>query len=97
MNDSVKDRDAITAAVQKYLDGVAQDNPDMVAAAFHPEATMSGHFGESFSIIPGAGQFIAEYLKSHPPVAESSAWSIAQPRRYIPRGFFLWAKTRFCV
>ena len=72
MTDNAKDRDAITATVQKYLDGVAQDNPDLVAEAFHPQATMSGHFNGEFAIIPNAGQFIAEYMKSAPPISESS-------------------------
>jgi hypothetical protein len=72
MIDSVQDREAIAAAVQKYLDGVAQDDPELVASAFHPEATMSGHFNGEFAVLPNAGKFIAEYMKSSPPIAESS-------------------------
>ena len=33
---------------------------------------MSGHFGPDFSIVPNAGKFIAEYMKSAPPISESS-------------------------
>ena len=72
MTNGAEDQDAIAATVQKYLDGVAQDNPDLVVEAFHPQATLSGYFGDEFSIIPSAGQFIAEYMKSAPPVAETS-------------------------
>ena len=69
---NAKDRDAIATTVQKYLDGVAQDNPDLVAEAFHPQATLSGYLGPEFSIVPGAGKFIADYMKSSPPISESS-------------------------
>lgn len=72
MNDNVKDEAAISAAVQKYIDGVASDDSDLVASAFHPQATMTGHFNGEFAVIPNAGQFIADYMKSSPPVAESS-------------------------
>ena len=72
MTDDAKDRDAIEAAVNKYLDGVAQDDPEGVAAAFHPQATMSGHFNGEFAIIPEAGPFIANFMKASPPIAESS-------------------------
>jgi hypothetical protein len=72
MTDNVQDREAIAAAVKKYLDGVAQDDPELMASAFHPEAMMSGHFNGEFAVIPNAGQFIAEYMKSSPPIAESS-------------------------
>lgn len=72
MTDNVQDREAIAAAVQKYIDGVGSDDPELVASAFHPEATMTGHFNGEFAVIANAGQFIAEYMKSSPPVAESS-------------------------
>ena len=72
MKEHARDHDDIAKTVQKYLDGVAQDNPDLVAEAFHPQATLSGYLGDDFSIVPNAGQFIAEYMRSAPPVAESS-------------------------
>ncbi len=72
MVDNASDREAIASAVQKYLDGVAQDNPELVISAFHPQATMTGHFNGEFAVIGNAGQFIADYIKAAPPIAESS-------------------------
>ena len=66
------EQNRVVEVVQKYLDGVAQDNPELMISAFHPEAVMTGHFNGVFSVIPNAGQFIASYMESTPPIAETS-------------------------
>jgi|ETNmetMinimDraft_25_1059894.scaffolds.fasta_scaffold142670_1 hypothetical protein len=71
MTNNAQDREAIVATIQKYMDGVAQSNTDFIAEAFHPQATMSGHFGEEFLIVPAAEDII-EYMKSVPPTSETS-------------------------
>lgn len=65
------EQDAIEACVQKYIDGIAQGNSDLVAEAFHPDGAMSIHQGPDFVILP-APQSIVDYMKSNPPASETS-------------------------
>ena len=71
MSSRTQDQDAIEATIQKYVDGIAQHNMDLVAEAFHPQAIMSSHRGDDFSIVPAA-ETIVNYMKTIPPIAESS-------------------------
>ena len=71
MSSRTQDQDAIEACIQKYIDGIAQHDWDLVAEAFHPHAIMSGHQGSDFSIVPAA-ETIVDYMKTVPPVTESS-------------------------
>lgn len=71
MSKRTEDQDAIEACIQKYIDGIAQHNPDLAAEPFHPDATMSIHQGEDFMVVPAAAT-IVEYMKSIPPIAETS-------------------------
>lgn len=67
------EREAIAAAVQKYIDGLAQSRPELVAEAFHPEGTMTGHFGGKYRVTPrGAGENIAAFMRTIPPTSEHS-------------------------
>lgn len=71
MNTETNERQAIEATINKYIDGIAQHNSDLVAEAFHPEAIMSGHRGDDFSIVPAA-KTIVDYMAVIPPIAETS-------------------------
>ena len=66
------DRPAIEKTVLKYIDGLAQSNPDLVASAFHPDAVMTGNFGGQFKFVAHAGQHIAKYMRSIGPTSEHS-------------------------
>ena len=71
MNTETNERQAIEATINKYIDGIAQHNSDLVAEAFHPEAIMSSHRGDDFSIVPAA-KTIVDYMAVIPPIAETS-------------------------
>lgn len=71
MNARTRNQDAIEATIQKYIDGIAQHNTDLVSEAFHPQAIMSSHRGDDFSIVP-AVETIVNYMKRITPVSESS-------------------------
>lgn len=71
MNSRTQDQDAIEACIQKYIDGIAQHNSALAAEAFHPQAIMSTHQGDNFMIVPAA-ETIVNYMKSIPPISESS-------------------------
>jgi putative lumazine-binding protein len=43
---AIEDFDAIAAAVQLYIDGVARGDAAMLAEGFHPEAQMYGAIGD---------------------------------------------------
>lgn len=67
------DRAAISATVQKYIDGLAQSRPELVSEAFHPQATMTGHFGGAYRVTPeAAGDHIANFMRTIPPTSEHS-------------------------
>lgn len=78
------DRPAIEKVVMKYIDGIAHSDPDSVASAFHPHATMTGHFGGKFQIVEHAGKHIADYMKkigptsAHSPKFRGSILSVQQ-------------------
>jgi len=70
--------DAVSATVQKYIDGIATSDTNLITEAFHSQATMSGHFPAPddpkslvFCIVP-AGETIVNYMKAAPPTSESS-------------------------
>lgn len=71
MNSSTGDRKEIEACIQKYFDGIAQHNSALVAEPFHPQAIMSMHRGDDFMIVP-ATETMVEYMKSIPPIQETS-------------------------
>ena len=71
MSSEAKDKEAILIPVQKYIDAVLQSNPDLIAEAFHTDATMSIYFGDDVSVVP-AIDTIVSYMKSVPPTSESS-------------------------
>ena len=66
------ERSAIEATVNDYLEGLRESNPDRLAGAFHAEATMTGYFGGQYMIVPKAGTFIADYMRTLPPTSEHS-------------------------
>lgn len=71
MSSTTQDQVAIAATIQKYIDGIAKHDIDLVAEAFHPQAIMSSHRGDDFSIVPAA-ESIVNYMKTIPPVYETS-------------------------
>ena len=71
MTTRTPEQDAIEACIQKYIDGIAQHNAELVAEAFHPQAILSSHYEDEFSIVPAA-KTIVDYMKSIPPISESS-------------------------
>ena len=71
MGSRAQDQVAIEATIQKYIDGIAKHDTDLVADAFHPQAIMSSHRGDNFSIVPAA-ETIVNYMKRITPIAESS-------------------------
>ena len=71
MSSRTQDQDAIEACIQKYINGIAQHNSDLVAEAFHPQAILSMHQGDNFAIVPAA-ESIVEYMKNITPIPESS-------------------------
>jgi uncharacterized protein (TIGR02246 family) len=70
--ESNNERTAIEQVVSRYINGIAQSDPDLVASAFHPNATMTGHFGGKFTLVQQAGQHIAGYMRSIGPTSEHS-------------------------
>ncbi|HZU62519.1 MAG TPA: nuclear transport factor 2 family protein [Novosphingobium sp.] len=66
------ERGAIETVVFKYINGIRDSDPDLVASAFHAQAVMTGHFGGQFMVIPNAGAFVADYMRKAPPTHESS-------------------------
>jgi uncharacterized protein (TIGR02246 family) len=78
------DRPAIEKVVMRYINGIAQSDPDSVVSAFHPNAAMTGHFGGSFQIVQQAGKHIADYMRSigpttvHSPKFRASILSVQQ-------------------
>jgi hypothetical protein len=70
--DNRSERGAIEATVKRYIDGIAKSDPDHVASAFHPSATMTGHFGGKFAQVEHAGKHIADYMRSIGPTSEHS-------------------------
>ena len=71
MNSSTDEHKEIEVCIQKYFDGIAQHNPALAAEPFHPQAILSMHKGDDFMIMPAA-ETIIEYMKSIPPIQETS-------------------------
>jgi hypothetical protein len=73
MNSQVKDeRAAIEQVVMRYINGIAKSDPDSVERAFHPRATMTGHFGGKFEVVQEAGKHIADYMRTIEPTSVHS-------------------------
>jgi hypothetical protein len=49
---NTEDISAIRACVQKYIDGSARGDADLLAAAFHPDARMFGYFDGNLMAVP---------------------------------------------
>jgi hypothetical protein len=69
---SSDDRAAIEEVVMRYINGIAESKPDMVASAFHADATMTGHFGGKFQTVQHAGTHIANFMRSIEPTSVHS-------------------------
>ena len=72
MSANSNEHDAIKACIQKYIDGIAKHDTDLVAEAFHPQALMSSHQGDEFVLEQPAGRAIVDYMNNIPPVYETS-------------------------
>lgn len=62
---NTEDLGAIKACVQKYIDGSARGDADLLAEIFHPDAWMYGHLGERFMAVP-IGEFFSIAKQSGP-------------------------------
>jgi hypothetical protein len=65
------ERQGIEKTINKYIDGIAQTDPELVAEAFHPQAIMTSHRGDVFGVVPAADTIVS-YMRNIPPIAESS-------------------------
>ena len=54
-----------------YFDGIRKHDTKLGSAAFHPQAILSSHYEEEFSIVPAA-RSIVDYMNTTPPATESS-------------------------
>lgn len=70
MSQTASEIEAIKHTVQKYIDGIARSDVSLVAEAFHPDASMSGHFSNGFRISPAST--IVAYMGKIPPTSEHS-------------------------
>ena len=62
---NTEDINGIRACVQKYIDGSARGDADLLAEAFHPDASMYGYFGGQLMAVPIA-EFFAVAKQSGP-------------------------------
>lgn len=69
---NTSDREAIEATVKKYIDAIANTQPERLIEAFHPDATMTSHHRGNFRTVHGAGTHIANFMKTVPATAEHS-------------------------
>jgi len=73
MKSEAKDeRAAIEQVVMRYINGIAKSDPHLVESAFHPRATMTGHFGGKFEVVQEAGKYIADYMRKIEPTSVHS-------------------------
>lgn len=83
----VDDTAAITATVNKYIDGIAESRPELLLEAFHPQASLSGYFRGAFSITTeGAGERIANFMRTIPPTKEHSPEFAGRIVRIVQHG-----------
>tara|TARA_B100000586_G_scaffold261982_1_gene229748 strand:+ start:75 stop:458 length:384 start_codon:yes stop_codon:yes gene_type:complete len=71
MSSGNEDKSAITETITMYLDGIRKHDTKLISAAFHPQAILSSHYEEEFSIVPAA-RSIVDYMNTTPPATESS-------------------------
>lgn len=74
----ISDYDAVAATITRYIDGIKTSDTKLIREAFHPQASMSGHFPVpdkpgmvAFSIFPAADTIVS-YMNSVPPISQSS-------------------------
>jgi ketosteroid isomerase-like protein len=69
---SAAENAAISRTVQRYIDGIANTDVDLLISAFHPDATMTGFFDGEYSTTPRAGEAIGAFMRTMPPTSEHS-------------------------
>ena len=63
---------AIEATVQGYIDAIKFTRPDQMKELFHPDAILSRHRPDGFLISTNPGDSIGAYMRSAPPIAQTS-------------------------
>lgn len=74
----ISEYDAVAATISKYIDGIVASDTQLIREAFHPKASMSGHFpapdqsgAKVFAIVPAADTIVS-YMNSVPPISQTS-------------------------
>ncbi len=64
MSATALEEDGIRRAISFYIDGMREGNVETLRQAFHPEATMCGHLGETLMVVPIQGLY--DYVSANP-------------------------------
>jgi len=71
MSATALEEDGIRRAISFYIDGMREGSVETLRQAFHPEATMCGHLGETLMVVPIQGLY--DYVSANPAPAQSGA------------------------
>lgn len=69
MNATAIEEDGIRQAINFYIDGLREGSIETLKRAFHSEATMCGHLGETLMVVPIQGLY--DFVSSNPAPAKS--------------------------
>ena len=69
MSATALEEDGIRQAINFYIDGLREGNVETLKQAFHSEATMCGHLGETLLVVPIQGLY--DFVTSNPAPAKS--------------------------
>jgi hypothetical protein len=69
MSATALEEDGIRQAIDFYINGLREGSVDILKEAFHSEATMCGHLGETLMIVPIQGLY--DFVSSNPAPAQS--------------------------
>ena len=69
MSAAAFEEDGIRQAINFYIEGLRQGSVETLKQAFHPEATMCGHLGETLMVVPIQGLY--DFVSSNPAPAKS--------------------------
>ena len=69
MNATALEEDGIRQAINFYIDGLREGNVETLKQAFHSEATMCGHLGETLMVVPIQGLY--DFVDSNPAPTKS--------------------------
>lgn len=69
MSATTLEEDGIRQAINFYIDGLREGSVETLKEAFHSEATMCGHLGETLMVVPIQGLY--DFVSSNPAPAKS--------------------------